>query len=134
MALEADRNQIAVVIGAAMCFGFDVVNRSCRDWSAACQALLADVTITFKNAGADDVPLTAITTLVAAKSALMLLPPFVTVRLTVSGTVCGSAGAPAFTAGARDSCWHIFGPNKEATSNSQWLTAERLSLVRVRGA
>jgi len=66
MTLEANRNQIAIFIGAAMCFGFDVVNRGCRDWPAVCQALLTDVTITLKDARPDDVPLTAIAPLVAA--------------------------------------------------------------------
>ncbi len=106
MALEADRNQIAVIICAPVCFGFDVVNRSCRDWPAVAQALLADVSITFKDADADDVPLTTVATLVAAQSTLMLLPPFVTVHLAVTGTVCGGAGTSTLTAGARDSSWH----------------------------
>jgi len=114
MAFEADRNQVAVVVCAAVSFWFDVVNRSCRNWPAVAQAFLADVSITLKDAGADDVPLTAVATLVAAKAALVLLPPFVTVRIAVAGTVCGGAGAPAFTAGARDSCWHIVGSNKKA--------------------
>lgn len=87
MALEADRNQIAVFISTAMCFGFDVVNRSCRDWSAACQALLADVTITFKDAGSDNVPRTAITALVAATPLLVLLPAFVAVSLAIARAV-----------------------------------------------
>lgn len=121
MALEADRNQVAVVVGAAVSFWFDVVNRSCRNWPTIAQALLADVSITFKDSGADDVPLTAVATLVTAQAALMLLPPFVTVRLAVAGTVCGGAGAPSFTAGARDSCWHIVDSNKKATSRCQWL-------------
>lgn len=114
MALEADRNKIAVVVCAAVSFRDDVVDRFCRTWSAAAQARLANVTITFKDAGADDVPLAAIAALVAAQSTLVLLPSFVTVRIAVAGTICGGAGAPAFTAGARDSCWHIVGSNKKA--------------------
>lgn len=121
MALEADRNQVAVVVGAAVSFWFDVVNRSCRNWPAVAQAFLTDVSITLKDADADDVPFTAVATLVAAQTSLVLLPSFVTVRLAVAGTVCGGAGAPSFTAGARDSCWHIVGSNKKATSRCQWL-------------
>jgi len=124
MAWPAQRFEIAVFIGAAVSFRGDVVDRFRRARSAVAQALLADVTITFKDAGADDVPLAAVATLMAAQASLVLLPPFVTVRIAVAGTVCGSAGAPAFTAGARDSCWHIVGSNKKATSNSKWLTTE----------
>lgn len=113
MAWPAQRFEIAVVVCAAMSFRDDVVDRFCRTWSAAAQARLANVTITFKDAGADDVPLAAVATLMAAQASLVLLPPFVTVRIAVAGTVCGSAGAPAFTAGARDSCWHIVGSNKK---------------------
>jgi len=71
------------------------------------------MSISRQDAGSDNVPLTAVATLMAAQSSLVLLPPFVTVRIAVAGTVCGSAGAPAFTAGARDSCWHIVGSNKK---------------------
>lgn len=113
MAWPAQRFEIAVVVCAAVSFRDDVVDRFCRTWSAAAQARLANVTITFKDAGADDIPLAAIAALVAAQSSLVLLPPFVTVRIAVAGTVCGSAGTPAFTAGARDSCWHIIGSNKK---------------------
>jgi len=114
MAWPAQRFEIAVFIGAAVSFRGDVVDRFRRAWPAAAQALLANVSITLKDAGADDVPLTAVATLVAAQPSLVLLPSFVTVRLAVAGTVCGGAGAPAFTAGARDSCWHIVGSNKKA--------------------
>lgn len=114
MAFEADRNQVTVIVCPAMSFGFDVVYRGRWHRLAVLQALLADVPVTLQNADADDVPLTAVAALVAAQSSLVLLPPFVTVRIAVAGTVCGGAGAPAFTAGARDSCWHIVGSNKKA--------------------
>jgi len=121
MAWPAQRFEIAVFICAAVSFRDDVVDRFSRARSAVAQALLADVSITLKDADADNVPLTAVATLVAAQSSLVLLPPFVTVRLTVAGTVCGSAGAPAFTAGARDSCWHIIGSNKKSPVKSRGL-------------
>lgn len=79
MALEADRNKIAVFIGATVCFGFDVVNGGGGNRPAVRQALLADVSITLKDAGSDNVPLAAIAALVAALSSLMLLPAFVKV-------------------------------------------------------
>ncbi len=114
MAWPAQRFEIAVFVCAAVSFRDDVVDRFSRARSAVAQALLADVSITLKDADADDVPLTAVATLVAAQAALMLLPPFVTVRLAVAGTVCGGAGTSTLTAGARDSCWHIVGSNKKA--------------------
>lgn len=110
MAWPAQRFEIAVFIGAAVCFRGDVVDRFRRARSAVAQALLADVSITLKDADADDVPLTAVATLVAAQAALMLLPSFITVGFAVARTVCCSAGASVFTAGSRDGCWHIVGP------------------------
>ena len=106
MACPAQRFEIAVVVCAAVSFRDDVVDRIRWVWPAVAKALLADVSITFKYAGAEDIPLTAVAALVAAQSSLVLLPSFVTMRLAVTGTVCGGAGAPAFTAGARDSSWH----------------------------
>jgi len=119
MAWPAQRFEIAVFIGAAVSFRNNVVDRFRRAWPAVAQTLLADVSITLKDAYADDVPLTAVATPVAAQAALMLLPSFITVRLAVAGTVCGGAGTSTLTAGARDSCWHIVGSNKKATSNSK---------------
>jgi len=124
MAWPAQRLQVAIVVCAAVSFGFDMVNCRCRNGLSIPQTFLTQVSITLKDAGSDDVPLTAIASLVAATALLVLLPAFVAVSIAVAGTVCGSAGAPAFTAGARDSCWHIVGSNKKATSYSQWLTTE----------
>jgi len=89
MAWPAKRFEIAVVVCAAVSFRDDVVDRFSRTRSAVAQALLADVSIMFKDAGADDIPLTAVATLMAAQSSLVLLPPFVTVRIAVAGTICG---------------------------------------------
>jgi len=113
MAWPAQRFEIAVVVCAALSFRGDVIDRFSRARSAVAQALLADVSITLKDADADIVPLTAVATLVAAQAALMLLPSFVTVRLAVAGTVCGGAGTSTLTTGARDSCWHSSGSNKK---------------------
>lgn len=114
MAWPAQRFEIAVVVCAAVSFRDDVVDRFSRAWPAVAQALLADVSITLKDADADDVPLTAVATLVAAQPSLVLLPSFITVRLAVAGTVRGGAGTSTLTAGARDSCWHIGGSNKKS--------------------
>lgn len=87
MALEADRNQIAIFIGAAVCFGFDVINGSGRDWPAVRQTFLAQVSITLKDAGSDDVPLTTIAALMAATALLVLLPAFVAVSFAIARAV-----------------------------------------------
>jgi len=42
------------------------------------------MSITRQDAGSDDVPFTAITSLVAAQTPLMLLPAFIAVSLTVT--------------------------------------------------
>lgn len=84
MAWPAQRFEVAVVICAAVSFRDNVVDCFSRTWPAVAQTLLADVSIKLKNTGADDVPLTAVATLMAAQSALMLLPPFVTVRLAIA--------------------------------------------------
>jgi len=106
MAWPAKRFEIAVFVCTAVGFRNNVVDRFSRAWPAVAQALLADVSITLKDAGADDVPLTAVATLVAAQPSLVLLPSFITVRLAVAGTICGGAGTSTLTAGARDSSWH----------------------------
>jgi len=66
MAWPAKRFEIAVFVFTAVGFRNNVVDRFRRAWPAVAQALLADVSITLKDADADDVPLTAVATLVAA--------------------------------------------------------------------
>ena len=87
MALEADRNQVAIFVSTALSFRCDVVNGSGGYWPAVAQALLTDVTITLKDARPDNVPLTAIAALVAAQTPLMLLPAFIAVSLAVTRAV-----------------------------------------------
>lgn len=72
------------------------------------------MSITRQDASSNNVPLTAIASLVATAALLVLLPAFIAVPLAVARAICCSTGAPAFTAGARDSCWHIVGSNKKA--------------------
>jgi len=87
MARPAQRLQVAVVVCPAVGSGFDVVNRGCGHRLAFLQALLADVPVTFQNAGADDVPLTAVSSLVSALSSLVLLPAFIAVVITVARAI-----------------------------------------------
>lgn len=81
--------QVAVIIGAAVGFRFDVVNGRCGYRLALLQALLADVPVTFQDASADYVPLTAVSSLVSALSSLMLLPAFIAMVSTVAGAIGG---------------------------------------------
>jgi len=102
MAWPAQRLQVAVVVGAAMSFGFDVINRSCRDWPAVPQTLLADVPVTLEDACADNIPFAAVAALVPALPALMLLPAFITMRLAVARAVSGCACTAALAASSRN--------------------------------
>lgn len=79
MALEANRNQVAVFIGASMCLWFDVVNSGCWYGPAVPQAFLTDVPVTLEDACAYNIPLAAVAALMSALSALVLLPSFVKV-------------------------------------------------------
>lgn len=102
MAWPAQRLQIAVIIGATVGFRFDMVNGRCRYRLALLQALLADVPVTFQDAGADDVPLTAVSSLVSALSSLVLLPAFIAMVITVARAIGCCLGAAKLTACARD--------------------------------
>ncbi len=106
MAWPAQRLKVAVVVRAAMSFRDDMVDGFSRARPAIAQTFLTDVPVTFKDAGADDIPFAAVTTLVAAHSSLMLLPAFITMRLAVARTVNGGVRTSAFAAGTRDSVWH----------------------------
>lgn len=74
--------------------------------SAIAQALLAQVLITREDAGADDIPLAAVSALVSALALLMLLPPGVTVSFAVSRTIGRSGRAAVLTACAGDCFGH----------------------------
>lgn len=97
-----------------------MVDRFSWAWPAVAQTFLADMPVTFKDAGADDVPFTAVPALVAAQPSLVLLPTFIAVHLTVARTIRGRAGTTALAACARNSRWHAFNSNKKATSKCQW--------------
>ena len=87
MAWPAQRLKVAVVVCAAMSFRDDMVDGFSRARPAIAQTFLADVPVTFKDAGADDVPFTAVTALVAAQPPLMLLPAFIAVSLAITRAV-----------------------------------------------
>jgi len=84
MAWPAQRLQVAVVVCPAVGFRFDMVNRGCGHRLAVLQALPADVPVTLQDASTDNVPLTAVSSLVSALSSLVLLPAFVAMSITVA--------------------------------------------------
>jgi len=131
MAWPAQRFEIAVFVCAAVSFRDDVVDRFSWARSAVAQALLADVSITLKDADADDVPFTAIASLLATTALLVLLPAFIAVRLAVARAICCSTGASALTASSRDSGWHAVISNKKAPADASGSRLKH-SLVRVR--
>jgi hypothetical protein len=102
MARPAQRLQVAVVVCPAVGFGFDVVNGGCGHRLAVSQALLADVPITLQDSGADDVPLTAVSSLVSALSSLVLLPALIAVVITITGAIGSCLRAAKLSACARD--------------------------------
>ncbi len=83
----AQRLQVAVIVSATVSFGFDVVYCRCRYRLSTLNALLADVPVTLQDAGTDDVPLTTVSSLVPALPALMLLPAFIAMIITIAGAI-----------------------------------------------
>jgi hypothetical protein len=67
-----------------MCLRFDVVYSRCWYRPAVRQALLAYIPVTLQDAYTNNIPLTAIATLVSALSTLMLLPAFIAMVITVA--------------------------------------------------
>ncbi|MBO2029368.1 hypothetical protein J4734_16225 [Klebsiella pneumoniae] len=67
-----------------MSLSLNVVNRLCGDSSPAAKAFLAQMVVAFQNAVTSDIPLTAVTTLVATHPLLMLIPSGITVSFTIS--------------------------------------------------
>jgi len=121
MAGPAQAFEVGRVISTTVCFRNDVIDGFCSLRSLIPQAVLAQVLITGQNLRPEHVPFAAITALVSALPALVLLPAFVTVGLAVSRAVPCSGRAPALTTSPRDSRWHADISNKKATDKCQWL-------------
>lgn len=71
MAWPAQRLKVAVVVCTAMSFRDDMIDGFSRARPAIAQTFLTDVPVTFKDAGADEVPFAAITALVSAQPSLV---------------------------------------------------------------
>jgi len=76
--------QVAVIVCTAVGFRYDVVNGGCGYRLTSSQALLANVVVTLQDTSTDNIPLTAVSSLVPILSALMLLPAFITMVITVA--------------------------------------------------
>ena len=85
-----------------MCLSLDMVNGCGHDSTSSTQAVLTQIIITLQDAGALDIPLTAVATLMATLTLLVLLPSFIAVLLAVSRAVCGSAGTTTLATGSGD--------------------------------
>lgn len=106
MARPAQSLQVTVFIGTPMCFRGNVVNRLSSCGSALSQTLLTEMTITLKNSRTSDIPLAAISPLMSAQSALMLLPALIDMVSTVTRAVCGCPSTTVLTARSRYSLRH----------------------------
>ncbi|CAD5353296.1 protein of unknown function [Citrobacter freundii] len=67
-----------------MSLSLDMVNGCGRDSASSTQAVLTQMVVTLQDARALDIPLTAVATLMATLTLLMLLPAFIAVLLTVA--------------------------------------------------
>jgi len=76
--------QVAVIVCTAVGFRYDVVNGGCGYRLTRSQALLANVVVTLQDTSTDNIPLTAVSSLMSALPALMLLPAFMPVGFAVT--------------------------------------------------
>ena len=85
-----------------MSLSLDMVNGGGRNSATSTQAVLTQMIVTFEDAGTFDVPLTAIATLMATLTLLMLLPAFIAVLLTVTRAIRSRARTTSLATCARD--------------------------------
>jgi len=64
-----------------------VIDRDCRGIASFPQTFLTEAFIPFQNERTQPVPLAAVASLVAVKTALVLLPAFIAVRFTIPGSI-----------------------------------------------
>ncbi|STB11761.1 Uncharacterised protein [Citrobacter freundii] len=84
-----------------MCLSFDMVNGCGRDSTSSTQAVLTQMIITLQDAGALDIPLDAVATLMATLTLLMLLPALIAMLLTVARAIRCRTRTTVLAAGAR---------------------------------
>ncbi|GCB38614.1 hypothetical protein CITFRE_07490 [Citrobacter freundii] len=84
MAGPAQAFKVRIIIGPPMCLSLDMVNGCGCDSTSSTQAVLTQMIITLQDAGAFDIPLAAVATLMATLTLLMLLPALIAMLLTVA--------------------------------------------------
>ncbi|KWZ90647.1 hypothetical protein HMPREF3212_02472 [Citrobacter freundii] len=84
MAWPAQAFEVRIIIGTPMCLSLDMVYGCSRDSASSTQAVLTQMIITLQNTSALDIPLTAVTTLMATLTLLMLMPALTAMLLTVA--------------------------------------------------
>ena len=94
--------QVTVCIRATMSFRNDVVHSSGFNGYPIAQAVLTQMIITLQYAHPYGIPFRAISTLVAAQSALMLHPAFTPMFITVARAVCCCTCTASLTTCAGD--------------------------------
>ena len=80
MTRPAQALKVAVFISTAVGLRLDVVNGCGCDSTSSTQAVLTQMIITLQDAGAFDIPLAAVATLMATLTLLMLLPALIAMR------------------------------------------------------
>ena len=67
-----------------MSLSLDMVNGCGRDSASSTQAVLTQMVVTLQDTGSFDIPLTAVATLMATLTLLVLLPALIAMLLTVA--------------------------------------------------
>ena len=107
MARPTQSLKVGIIVGTAMAFSFDMVNRGRGYRSPFTQTGLAKVLITIKDALTNEGPLATVATFVAALALLVVLPSCITVLIAIAAAVSSGIAAAMLTASAWDSSRHL---------------------------
>ena len=84
MTWPAQAFEVRIIIGTPMCLSLDMINGCSRDSASSTQAVLTQMVVTLQDTGSFDIPLTAVATLMATLTLLVLLPALIAMLLTVA--------------------------------------------------
>jgi len=84
VARPAQAFKVRIIIGTPMSLSLDMVNGCGRDSASSTQAVLTQMVVTLQDTGSFDIPLTAVATLMATLTLLVLLPALIAMLLTVA--------------------------------------------------
>lgn len=119
MARPAKAFEVAGVIGTPMCLGYDVVDSAGRCNAAVAFAVLTQVFVTSKDEWSQFVPACAIASLMSGLTALVLLPSFIAMLLTVPGAISCLTWAAMLTTGPGDQRRHTAPSSRHARRRSE---------------